>query len=149
MRHRSLFPSRARPSALLGLAFCLTAFLGAPSARAADTIVPPHVRTQIAPAWPPNVPNDHDLDVIVIVTVGADGTVLDAHVDDSMGADYDNAAIDAVKHWQFDPATRNGQPIPARVRALVHFETPAHAPPPPAVPTPAPPEATDTATTAR
>ncbi|HEY4156931.1 MAG TPA: TonB family protein, partial [Polyangiaceae bacterium] len=103
------------------------------------------VRTQVAPTWPTNVPNDHDLDVIVIVTVAADGTVLDAHVDDSMGADYDNAAIAAVKHWQFDAATRNGQPIPARVRALVHFETPAHAPPAEAVPVPAPPEAPDTA----
>jgi iron complex outermembrane receptor protein len=146
MRHRSSLFSRARPSArLLSAALCLAALAAPSRARAADTIVPPHVRTQVAPTWPANVPNDHDLDVIVIVTVAADGTVLDAHVDDSVGADYDNAAIAAVKHWQFDAATRNGQPIPARVRALVHFETPAHAAPAPAVPAPAPPEAPDTA----
>jgi TonB family protein len=131
---------------VLGVVVCLATLVGSPNAQAADTIVPPHVRTQVAPAWPPNLPNDHDLDVIVIVTVAADGTVLDAHVDDSVGADYDNAAIEAVKHWQFDAATRNGQPIPARVRALVHFETPAHAPPPSGAPAPAPPEAPDTAT---
>ncbi|HTA92665.1 MAG TPA: TonB family protein [Polyangiaceae bacterium] len=149
MRHRSQLCSRARPSArLVGAALCLTALMSVAHARAADTIVPPHVRTQVAPAWPANQPSDHDLDVIVIVTVAADGAVLDAHVDDSVGADYDNAAIDAVKHWQFDPATRNGQAIPARVRALVHFETPAHEAPPPAAPTPAPPEAPDTATPA-
>lgn len=121
----------------LALSFSAHAF-------AADTVVPPHVRIQTPPAWPANAPNDHDLDVIVIVTVAADGTVLDAHVDDSMGADYDNAAIEAVKHWQFDAATRDGQPIPARVRALVHFETPKHEPPPPPV-APAPPETTETA----
>jgi iron complex outermembrane receptor protein len=149
MRHRSSLFLRARPSAgLLGAALCLAALAVPNRARAADSIVPPHVRTQVAPAWPANVPNDHDLDVIVIVTVAADGTVLDAHVDDSMGADYDNAAIAAVKRWQFDAATRNGQPIPARVRALVHFETPAHAPPAPSAPTPAPPEAPETATPA-
>jgi iron complex outermembrane recepter protein len=146
MRHRCSFFSRTRPNGrALGAALCLTVCIGTSHAQAADTIVPPHVRTQVAPAWPANVPNDHDLDVIVIVTVAADGTVLDAHVDDSMGADYDNAAIDAVKHWQFEAATRNGQPIPARVRALVHFETPAHAPQAAPVPTPAPPEAPDTA----
>ncbi len=142
MLHRtSLF------SAVSALALGFAALLHGAPALAADTIVPPHVRVQTPPTWPQNAPNDHDLDVIVIVTVAADGTVLDAHVDDSMGADYDNAAIEAVKHWQFDPATRNAQPIPARVRALVHFETPKHEPAPPPV-APAPPEAPDTATSA-
>ncbi|HEX3773970.1 MAG TPA: TonB family protein, partial [Polyangiaceae bacterium] len=129
--------------AILSFSCCLVAV----HARAADSVVPPHVRTQVAPAWPAGAPNDHDLDVIVIVTVAADGTVLDAHVDDSMGADYDNAAIEAVKHWRFEPATRNGVPIPARVRALVHFETPKHGPTP-TEPTPAPPEAPEIATPA-
>src|SRR3954471_19095337 len=77
-------------------------------AQAADAIVPPHVRVQTAPEWPANVPADHDIDVVVVVTVAADGAVLDAHVDDSAGLDYDHAAIDAVKGWQFEPATRNG-----------------------------------------
>jgi len=139
MRHRSSFFHAAG-----ALTLCCAALVHSAPAFAADTIVPPHVRVQTPPAWPQNAPNDHDLDVIVIVTVAADGTVLDAHVDDSMGADYDNAAIEAVKHWQFEPATRNGEPIPARVRALVHFETPKHEPPPPPV-APAAPEAPDTA----
>jgi TonB family protein len=78
------------------------------------------------------VPADRDVDVVVIVTVAADGAVLDAHVDDSMGADYDQAAIAAVKRWQFEAATRNGKPIPARVRALVHFAPVSAAAPPPA-----------------
>jgi TonB family protein len=119
----------------------LCALSSARLAAAADTIVPPHVHSQTAPQWPANAQNDHDVDVVVIVTVAADGTVLDAHVDDSAGAEYDAAAVDAVKHWQFDPATRNGRPIPARVRALVHFELAAHAPLP--VPNP-PPETSGT-----
>jgi len=133
MRHRSSFFHAAG-----ALTLCCAALVHSAPAFAADTIVPPHVRVQTPPAWPQNAPNDHDLDVIVIVTVAADGTVLDAHVDDSAGADYDHAAIDAVKHWEFEPATRNGRPIPARVRALVHFvpESAPAAPPPPAEPPP-------------
>ena len=128
----------------LGVSGLLYGVLLSRDARAADAIVPPHVRLQAAPSWPAGVAADHDVDVIVIVTVAADGTVLDAHVDDSVGAEYDRAAVDAVKHWEFEPATRNGQPIPARVRALVHFAPAAVAseplPPaePPAPPNPAP-----------
>ncbi|MEP7049432.1 MAG: TonB family protein [Pseudomonadota bacterium] len=125
-----------RARGALGVAACLCALLSARRARAADTVVPPHVSSQTAPEWPSNARSDHDVDVVVVVTVAADGAVLDAHVDDSAGAEYDATAIDAVKHWQFEPATRNGRPIPARVRALVHFELAAHATPP--LPNPAP-----------
>src|SRR6187549_737705 len=130
----------ARP---LGVLTCFISLLITSSALGADPIVPPHVRSQTAPDWPANAPADRDVDVVVVVTVAADGAVLDAHVDDSVGADYDHAAIAAVKRWQFEPATRNGQPIPARVRALVHFApataTPAPLPAPTTPPTaPAP-----------
>lgn len=134
---------------LLARSFCALAcsvslLLGS-AAQAADAIVPPHVRVQTAPEWPANVPADRDIDVVVVVTVAADGAVLDAHVDDSAGVDYDHAAIEAVKRWQFEPATRNGQPIPARVRALVHFApvsaTPAAPPPAEAPAAPAQPSA--------
>ncbi|MEI9938245.1 MAG: TonB family protein [Pseudomonadota bacterium] len=136
MFHRMLL---ARP---LGVAACTVSLLIGSVAQAADVIVPPHVRLQTAPEWPANLPADHDIDVVVVVTVAADGAVLDAHVDDSAGADYDHAAIDAVKRWQFEPATRNGQPIPARVRALVHFAPAAVRPEPPEPPEPpAPPAA--------
>src|SRR6478609_1429817 len=126
--------SQLRARRLRGLAcsfsISISVLLCAVAAHAADVMVPPHVRAQSAPEWPANVAADRDVDVIVVVTVAADGTVLDAHVDDSVGADYDQAAIAAVKRWQFEPATRNGKPIPARVRALVHFA--------PATATPAP-----------
>jgi len=123
--------SLARP---LRVAICLGSLMIARGALGADAIVPPHVRSQTAPEWPANAPTDHDIDVVVVVTVASDGTVLDAHVDDSVGVGYDRAAIDAVKRWQFEPATRNGQPIPARVRALVHFVPAVAATVPPAAP---------------
>jgi len=123
----------ARPLGALAGSILVSLLLGSAVAHAADAIVPPHVRQQTTPEWPANVAADHDVDVVVIVTVAADGSVLDAHVDDSAGLDYDHAAIDAVKHWLFEPATRNGRPIPARVRALVHF-APKSATPAPLAP---------------
>jgi len=129
------------------VSFSISLLFASVSAHAADAIVPPHVRVQTAPEWPTNAAADHDVDVIVVVTVAADGSVLDAHVDDSAGVDYDHAAIDVVKRWEFEPATRNGQPIPARVRALVHFAPKSEppTPPPPAEPL-APTAAANTAT---
>src|SRR6187402_3675004 len=99
---------------LLGALSCLISLSFVRSVHAADAIVPPHVRSQTAPEWPANVPADRDVDVVVVVTVAADGAVLDAHVDDSAGADYDQAAI------------------AAGVRALVHFAPSAAAASPPA-----------------
>lgn len=124
-------------SSLIARGLALAVLLQAGSALAADVIVPPHVRTQSAPAWPAESNAQRDVDVVVIATIAADGTVLDAHVDDTMGAAYDLAAIDAVKSWEFEPATRNGQAIPARVRALVHFSRAAVAPGPAEPPAPA------------
>jgi len=113
------------------------------------------------------VPSDHDADVIVIVTVAADGTVLSAHVDDELSPELAEAAVDTIKHWLFSPAQRNGQAIAAKVKARVHFA--AVVVPPavlataadagiasnapktssaPATPAPAPPPAPATATAA-
>jgi len=136
---------RINISRAFAISASLCTLLNPASARAAGAVLPPHVRAQIPPEWPQSSHSDRDIDVVVVVTVAADGSVLDAHVDDSAGADYDAAAIAAVKHWQFDPATRNGLAIPARVRALVHFELPAHEPAPIAN---SPPETVDKMTAA-
>ena len=65
-------------------------------------------------------------------------------MDDSVGADYDAAAIDAVEALAVRAGdAQRSHAIPARVRALVHFELAAHAPPP--LPNP-PPETLGTAT---
>lgn len=59
--------------------------------------------------------------VELLVTVERDGTVGDATVAVSGGAEFDVAAVDAVKRWRFIPATRSGTPIRARIRIPFHF----------------------------
>ena len=88
--------------------------------------------------------------VRLIVTVGKDGAVthVEPASDEAPGAFVD-AAVAAVKGWRFEPATRDGAPISAKIRIEVAFRevvepTPAAtsaAPPATAVPpaTAAPP----------
>ena len=58
--------------------------------------------------------------VIVELTVGVDGTVTAARVLRSIPL-LDEAALDAVKHWRYEPTLLNGQPVPIIVTATVAF----------------------------
>jgi iron complex outermembrane recepter protein len=111
-------------------------------ARAADDVIPPAVLQQTSPEWP-GAPQDHDVDLPVVVTVAADGTVVDAVADGSLGSEYAAEAVGTVKQWKFSPALRGGKAVASRVRALVRFVARSNAPsgsvPPLAAPPIAPP----------
>ncbi len=68
--------------------------------------------------------------IAVLLTVTRDGAVLDAHVVEPGDPLLDAAALEAVTSWVFEPATRDGAPVPARVRVLVPFSAPPDAPKP-------------------
>jgi hypothetical protein len=113
----------------IGVAVWICIALHPVRARAADDVVPPTVLQQTSPEWP-GAPQDHDVDLSVIVTVAADGTVVDAIADGSVGSEYAAAAVVTVKQWKFSPALRGGKPVASRVRALVHFAARTSAPSP-------------------
>jgi iron complex outermembrane recepter protein len=69
--------------------------------------------------------------VVTLVTVDATGQVTGAEVVQSGGPAFDAASLEAVKRWKFAPATRDGTPIPARIRIPFRFEPPL---PPPEAP---------------
>ena len=55
-------------------------------------------------------------------TVTTAGTVADVQVTDSKpGTLFDNAAVEAVEQWEFQPAMENGQPIEKRVAVRMSF----------------------------
>lgn len=58
--------------------------------------------------------------VVMDVTVMTDGALGAIQVTRSAGA-LDAAAVEAVRQWQFAPATRNGQPIVMTVPITVNF----------------------------
>ena len=58
--------------------------------------------------------------VIIEVRIGTDGSVEAAHVLRSIPL-LDQAALDAVKQWQFVPTLMNGQPVPIMMTVTVNF----------------------------
>ena len=99
-------------------------------------------------AYPPSAEaSGAEARVILFVTVERDGSIGETTVAESGGDAFDRAALEAVKGWRFEPATRAGAPIRARIRVPIQFTPtrtqiaerrlappPDTAPPPPATP---------------
>ena len=61
-------------------------------------------------------------EVAVELTVGTDGAVSDAVVLSSEPPQvFDQAALEAVRQWRFDPRTQACAPVAARVRQVLQF----------------------------
>jgi TonB family protein len=54
--------------------------------------------------------------------VGADGHPSDVRITRSLGMGLDESSIATVETWRFEPALRNGTPIPMRVTVEVTFK---------------------------
>jgi iron complex outermembrane recepter protein len=100
-----------------------------PDAAAAQDVTPPTVITHVDAQYPPSAraARAHG-DVMLALTVDADGHVSKVDVLESGGKDLDEAAIVAARQWTFVPAKRNGKPLASRIRVPFHFAPPA--PPP-------------------
>jgi protein TonB len=58
--------------------------------------------------------------VILEVIIGSDGKVQDARVLRSIPL-LDQAAVDAVRQWEFTPTLLNGSPVPLVMTVTVQF----------------------------
>jgi len=87
---------------------------------------PPHLVASPPPTYPEGREGEglHPT-VIVRLTVTAEGEVADVVVEHSAGADFDAAAVEAVRGWSFEPARRGAVPVSSRIRVAVHFEPPS------------------------
>ncbi|AKF09916.1 TonB family protein [Sandaracinus amylolyticus] len=77
--------------------------------------------------------------VELLITIAADGSVGDAQIATPLREDVDALVLEAARGMRFEPATRDGQPIPARIRFRYRISVPEPAPPPAPVETPTPP----------
>ena len=59
--------------------------------------------------------------VLLWLIVGADGKPRDIRVQRSVGMGLDEKAIEAVRQWKFEPAMKDGQPVPVEVNIEVSF----------------------------
>jgi protein TonB len=53
--------------------------------------------------------------------VGVDGRPSNIHVLNSLGMGLDEKAIEAVKNWKFEPALKDGHPVPVEIAVEVDF----------------------------
>lgn len=101
-------------------------------------VTPPVVVQHVDAVYPPSALGERKhADVVLTVTVDADGHVSKVDVAQSGGADLDEAAVVAARQWTFVPAMRDGKPLASRIKMPFHFAPPA---PPPEILAPAPRE---------
>jgi periplasmic protein TonB len=58
---------------------------------------------------------------MLTIIVGEDGTVQSAKVLESFNRDLDAKAVNAVKRWKFEPATKKGVPVAVELGVEVEF----------------------------
>jgi TonB family protein len=94
-------------------------------------LVPPKLKTFVEAPYPPDAMAQGLQAVVELeMLVQPDGTVGDVKLRAPQGHGFDEAALEAGKKFVFDPATRDGVPIPARIVFPYVFEIKV-APPPP------------------
>jgi TonB family protein len=99
------------------------------AAQVAGDLTPPVVIQHVDAVYPPSALAERlHADVVLTVTVDADGHVSKVDVAQSGGVDLDEAAIVAAHQWTFVPAMRDGKPLASRIKMPFHFAPPA--PPP-------------------
>jgi TonB family protein len=59
--------------------------------------------------------------VLLSIVVTPEGTVRDAKVTTSLDKDLDQQALKAVSTWKFQPATKDGKPVPVRIAVETDF----------------------------
>jgi TonB family protein len=111
------------------LSACLFASLvaGAPvSAQPGPT--PPAIATFVHADYPDAArASGQEAAVELEITIGADGLVRDARVLAPVGDGFDEAALAAVRQFVFEPATKHGHPIAARIHYRYVFTLPPSA----------------------
>lgn len=60
--------------------------------------------------------------VQLLLTVGIDGLPHDIVVTKPLGYGLDENAVAALQKWKFDPAAKDGEPIPARIAVEIEFQ---------------------------
>ena len=109
-----------------------TGLFGIQPARAQGPVPPPDAAQSPSLALVPPRPLPHDdvpypegvgRDAAVTLTlvIGVDGAVRDA-IPLERDEPFSSAAADAARTWKFEPATRGGAPVAARIRVLVEFQ---------------------------
>lgn len=85
--------------------------------------IPPKVKTKVEPTYPPEkLAKGEKSAVKLMLSIDVAGKVVDAKVTESGGPEFDAAALEAAAKLQFEPATLDGKPIPAKIPYRFTFD---------------------------
>ncbi|HMO50249.1 MAG TPA: energy transducer TonB [Kiritimatiellia bacterium] len=89
----------------------------------AELDTPPRALAHVPPVYPPQARNRRvEGEVALEFIVGSDGMVGEVRVISSKPPMlFDDAAVQAVQRWRFQPGQRDGQPVSTRVRQSLFF----------------------------
>ena len=109
------------------LCFASLLVLGAIPAAAQDLslelVTPPRLVRFVEATYPPQAKAEKlEGKVELELTIGRDGRVTDAGVVTPAGNGFDEAALEAVRQFLFEPARRDWKPVVSRIRYLYVFE---------------------------
>jgi len=94
---------------------------GARPIRVGGNIRQPIKTRDVKPVYPPLAASAKVSGIVILeVTIGGDGRVVDARVIRSIPL-LDQAALDAVRQWEFVPTLLNGVPAPIIMSVTVNF----------------------------
>jgi protein TonB len=89
--------------------------------RVGGNIKPPRKVVNVNPGYPPAALAQGVSGVVILeATIGPDGMVSDARILRSIPL-LDQAALDAVRQWEFSPTLLNGQPVPVVMTVTLQF----------------------------
>jgi len=89
--------------------------------RVGQGVLPPRKTKDVRPVYPPMAQSARVQGVVIIeATIGPDGRVTEARVLRSIPL-LDDAAVTAVKQWEFTPTLINGAPVPIIMTVTVNF----------------------------
>jgi len=114
--------ARAATACLLA-ALVFTAATGAASrrVRVGGEIKPPTKVFDVKPDYPVEAKNAGIEGVVILaVVIGEDGSIIDEQVVRSI-PELDQAAIDAVGQWKYQPTLLNGNPVEVEMNVTINF----------------------------
>ncbi len=94
---------------------------GVGAIRVGGNVKAPEKTRHVAPVYPPIAQSGAVQGVVILeAIIGGDGKVQDARVLRSIPL-LDQAAIDAVRQWEFTPTMLNGTPVPVIMTVTIQF----------------------------
>ena len=76
-----------------------------------------------APSYPSEIAKEDRIEgtVVVKATINRQGTVDAMEISESLAQPFDQAAMDAIAQWRFEPATLDGEPVAVYYFLTINF----------------------------